>query len=123
MEKIILTLFFLISQTISAESIEFSKESFAKAKSEGKTIVLDVYAWWCPVCNIQKSRLDSILNEEKMFKDFVYYKINNSDSLSKQELDVTSRGTLIIYKGQTEVNRLVLEADKEKILQFLKKGL
>lgn len=123
-----LTKFFFISLfcgifTLQAESIPFNKADFEKAKLENKSIVLDVYAWWCPLCNMQESRLTSIIADEKDMTGYIVFTIKNSDSETKKEFNVQSRGTLIVFKGNLEKARLVLDADKDKIRDLLKTGL
>jgi thioredoxin 1 len=119
---ILISVFGLLN-SVNADPIDYRKQDFQKAQMEGKIIVLDVGAWWCPVCNLQKSRLTSLITDENDFKDIIVFLISNSDEETKKEYSVNSRGTLILFNGKQELDRLVLDADKTKIRNLLSKGI
>ncbi len=122
-KKIIWALVALATSGIWADVVPYSKAEFLKAQEDGKSVVIDVAAWWCPVCRIQKSRITSLIEDEVEFKNTTVFVVSNGDSETKQEFGVSSRGTVIAFKGKTEKSRLVLETDKEKLRELLRSGL
>ncbi len=57
----------------AAEWKEFTPEALAAAKAEGKPILVDVFAAWCPTCRAQNPILVKLTREPK-FKNLVVLK-------------------------------------------------
>jgi thioredoxin 1 len=53
----------------------FSASAFAAAQKEGKSILVDIFAPWCPVCRAQNPILVQLTREPK-FKDLVVFKVD-----------------------------------------------
>ena len=71
MKKIFIVLFLFVC--FSANAVEkktnFSIEIFEKAKTSGKTIVINSYEVWCGTCSKQTKIL---YQAEKEFKDVIF---------------------------------------------------
>ena len=59
----------------AAEWKPFDAASFAAAKKEGKSILVDIFAAWCPTCRAQNPILVQLTREPK-FKDLVVFKVD-----------------------------------------------
>ncbi|MCI0431381.1 MAG: thioredoxin family protein, partial [Rhodospirillales bacterium] len=59
----------------AAEWKPFDAAAFAAAQKEGKPILVDIFAAWCPVCRAQNPILVQLTREPK-FKDLVVFKID-----------------------------------------------
>ena len=123
MKKIFITLFLFIC--LSANAVEkktnFSIEIFEKAKASGKTIVINSYEVWCGTC----SKQTKILNQaEKEFKDIIFlsYEQSKNKNIAKK-LDIKFWTTIVVYKGNDEVARLVGQTDKKIIYSAIQKGI
>jgi thioredoxin 1 len=101
----------------------YDEAAFRQAQSEGKTIVLEVYAAWCPACNIQSSRLEALLREKPEFANVRLFVISNGDSEMKQAFQVSSRGTVIVFRGSRETGRSILETDRDALATLIESGL
>ena len=116
---------FLLLFCISANAVEkktnFSIEVFEKAKASGKTIVINSYEIWCGTCSTQTK----VLNQaEKEFKEIIflsYEQSKNEDIANK--LGIKYWTTIVVYKGNNEVSRLIGQTQKEKIYSTIKKGI
>jgi thiol-disulfide isomerase/thioredoxin len=53
----------------------FDAAAFAEAQKEGKPILIDVFAVWCPVCRAQNPILVQLTREPK-YKDLVVFKVD-----------------------------------------------
>ena len=123
MKKIFIALFLFIS--ISAQAVEkktnFSIEIFEKAKASGKTVVVNSYEVWCGTC----SKQTKILNKaEKEFKDIIFLSYEQSKNKNiAQLLDIKFWTTIVVYKGDNEIARIVGQTDKETIYSAIQKGI
>ena len=123
MKKILIVLFLFIC--LSANAVEkktnFSNNVFEKAKALGKTVVVNSYEVWCGTC----SKQTKILNQaEKEFKDIVFLSYEQSKNKDiAQKLDIKFWTTIVVYKGNTEVARIIGQTDKKTIYSAIQKGI
>jgi thioredoxin 1 len=90
-----------------ATESDFTKEAFAAAQKDGKSILVDVWASWCPTCKAQGPILKSELAKPEN-KDVVFLRVNFDTQLDAlQAFKVQSQSTLIMFKGTKEVARSV----------------
>jgi len=123
MKKILITLFLFVC--LSANSVEkknnFSIDIFEKAKASGKTIVINSYEVWCGTCSKQTKILDQA---EKEFKNILFLSYEQSKNKDiAQLLGIKFWTTIVVYKGDDEVSRIVGQTDKETIYSTIKKGI
>ena len=122
--KKILILFFTIF-CFSASAVEkktnFSIEIFEKAKANGKTIVINSYNISCTTCAKQTKILDQA---QKEFEEIIFfsYDQNKNEDIAKK-LDIDFWTTIVIYKGNDEVARVIGQTDKKIIYSAIKKGI
>ena len=118
---IILIFFFCISANAVEKKTNFSIEAFEKAKASEKTIVINSYEVWCGTCSVQTK----VLNQaEKEFKEIIFlsYEQSKNKSIAKK-LGIKHWTTIVIYKGDKEVSRIIGQTDKETIYSAIKKGI
>ena len=123
MKKILITLF--LFGCLSANAVEkknnFSIEIFENAKASGKTIVINSYEVWCGTCSKQTKILDQA---EKEFKNILFLSYEQSKNKDiAQLLDIKFWTTIVVYKGDNEVSRIVGQTDKETIYSTIQKGI
>ena len=123
MKKIISILFLLTC--ISANAVEkktnFSDEIFENAKTNGKTIVVNSYEIWCGTCTKQTKILDQA---EKEFKDIVFLSYEQSKNKGiARKLGIKFWTTIVVYKGNNEITRIVGQTDKGIIYSAIQKGI
>src|SRR5690606_7660295 len=96
---------------------------FAKAQQEGKPILVDIFAAWCPVCRVQRSIVEDLVLSER-FKDFEYFEVDfDRQKDVVRQLKAQKQSTLIVYKGSNEVGRSVGDTDRGSIETLLAKAL
>lgn len=101
----------------------FTWEVFEAAQKEGKPILVEVYAGWCPVCRLQRPIIEDLALSER-FKDLVYLEIDfdrQKDVLRK--LNAQKQGTLIVFKGENEVGRSTGDTNPASIERLMAKAL
>ena len=123
MRKLFTALFLFVC--LSANAVEkrtnFSDEIFENAKASGKTIVVNSYEIWCGTCSKQTKILDQA---EKEFKDVVFlsYEQSKNENIA-EKLGIKFWTTIVVYKGNDEVVRIVGQTDKKTIYSAIKKGI
>jgi len=123
MRKLFATVFLFVC--LSANAVEkktnFSEEIFEKAKASGKTIVVNSYEVWCGTCSKQTKILDQA---EKEFKDIIFLSYEQSKNKNiAQLLGIKFWTTIVVYKGDNEIARIVGQTDKETIYSAIQKGI
>jgi len=123
MKKFLLLLFIITCFSASAveKKTNFSTEIFEKAKTDGKTIVINSYEKWCGTCGVQTKILDQA---EKEFKDIIFLSYEQSKNKNiAQLLGIKFWTTIVVYKGDNEIARIVGQTDKEIIYSAIQKGI
>tara|TARA_B110001454_G_C12344118_1_gene277332 strand:+ start:71 stop:445 length:375 start_codon:yes stop_codon:yes gene_type:complete len=122
-KKIFIT--FLLFVGISANAVEkktnFSIETLEEAKALGKTIVINSYEVWCGTCSKQTKILDQAEEEFNEIIFFSYEQSKNKDIAKK--LGIKHWTTIVVYKGDNEITRIIGQTDKEIIYAAIKKGI
>ena len=107
----------------AAEWKSFDAAAFAAAKKEGKPILVDIFAAWCPVCRAQNPILVQLTREPK-FKDLVVFKVDfDTQKADVRALKATSQSTLIVFKGETEKGRTVGDTNPPSIATLVESAL
>jgi len=123
MKKIFIVLFLFACTSVSAveKKTNFTIKIFEEAKASGKTIVVNSYEVWCGTC----SKQTKILNQaKKEFKDIIFlsYEQSNNKNIA-QLLGINFWTTIVVYKGNNEIARIVGQTDKEIIYSAIQKGI
>ena len=95
----------------SSPYLEFNRADYQKALAEGKIIVLDFFANWCPICRAEaphiRAGFDS-LTSEKVIGFRVNFNDSDTDENEKalaQEFNIPYQHTKVILKNGQEVKR------------------
>ena len=124
MKKISIIIFLIIFSSSSyavEKKTNFSEEVFEKAKVSGKTVVVNSFEVWCNTC----SKQTKILNQaEKEFTNIVFLSYEQSKNKDiAQKLGIKFWTTIVVYKGNDEVVRIVGQTDKEIIYSAIQRGI
>ena len=107
----------------AAEWKPFDASAFAAAQKDGKSILVDIFAVWCPVCRAQNPILVQLTREPK-FKDMVVFKVDfDTQKDDVRAFKAQSQSTLIVFKGETEKGRSVGDTAAASIAALLEKAL
>ena len=122
-KKIFITLFLLVCLPANAveKKTNFTIETLEKAKASGKTIVINSYEVWCGICSKQTEVLDQA---EKEFNEIIFlsYEQSKNKDIAKK-LEIKNWTTIVVYKGDNEISRIIGQTDKEIIYSAIKKGI
>jgi len=123
MKKIFILIFTLVSFSCFAveKSTTFTKETFNKAQSEGKTVVINSWNKFCFTCKKQTKILDQAENE---FKDILFLSFEqNKNKEIADLLKIEYWTTIVVYKNNKEIYRSIGETDKSEIYFAIQKGV
>ncbi len=107
----------------AGERKAFDDKDFAAAQSQGKSILIDISASWCPTCQAQKPIIEK-LSADPHFTDLVIFDVDfdsRKDVLRKFGAQLQS--TLIVFKGSKEAGRSVGITNESAIASLLEKSL
>ena len=108
---------------ISATDSAFNRQAFEAAQAAGKSIVLHVAATWCETCQAQRAVLNK-LEADPAYKDYLIITIDYDKQKDvMRSFKVTSRSTLIAFKGKTELGRMTGNTKLPVIKALIDKAL
>jgi thiol-disulfide isomerase/thioredoxin len=117
----LLSLSSLMSLVMAGESKPFDQAEFEKLTHEGKSVVLDISATWCPTCKAQKPIIDGLM-KQPAYKDVTLMTVDfDSAKPTLKKFKVTMQSTLVAFKGDKEVGRSVGDTTPEGLEGLVKK--
>ena len=106
----------------AATEAPFTEQAFAAAKQDGKPILVEISAPWCPICAKQKPILGTLYNEPA-YKNLIVYEVDFDHQKDVvRELGATQQSTLIVYHGGAEKGRSTGETKPEAIASLVAKA-
>jgi thioredoxin 1 len=103
----------------AAEFQDFSRAAFNTAQAQGRPILVEVAAWWCPVCASQGNTVKKTVTAAKYAK-LIVFKINYDKQKAEwKSFGVSKQGTLVAFKGARETGRLNFVTDKAQIATLI----
>lgn len=116
---------FLVAAIVALPSLalageRFDAKAFQASQNEGKSILVDVTASWCPTCKQQRPIVQEI---EKEHPDLVVYDVDFDTAKDVlKRFRVQYQSTLIVFKGSKEVARSTGETDPAPIRSLVAKA-
>ena len=119
MKKLLIFVIFTLALNVKAYAKEttYTKDSFDKALSDGKVVVVSSWIKYCTSCASQMKVLDKAKND---FDNIEYFKFDVRNKEIANFFNVQYQTTLLIFKDNKEVYRSIGETTKELIYDALK---
>jgi thiol-disulfide isomerase/thioredoxin len=114
---------FLLAASAWAGELPYEKAAFDKALAEGRPVIVDFFADWCPTCKAQKPHVQSLLGEPKMKDVTLFVADYDKEKDLKKALRVTQQSTFVVFKGGKEVARSTGQTKKEDLAATFAKAL
>lgn len=119
---VLIALAALASLAIAGDIKPFNQAEFDKLAQEGKPVVLDISATWCPTCKAQKPIIEGLM-KQPAYKDVTVMSIDfDSAKPTLKKFKVTMQSTLVAFKGGKETGRSVGDTSPEGIEGLIKKA-
>lgn len=107
---------------MAATQMEFTQPAFAMAQQQGKPILVEVDASWCPVCAKQRPILGQLM-EDPALRDLIVYKVDfDSQKDVVRAFGVQMQSTLIVFHGGAERGRSTGDTDAATIRALVVKS-
>lgn len=120
---VLTALVLLASFSANAEFKTFSKDQYDMAMKDGKTVVVDFYASWCPTCKKQEPILNEIASM-KGYENVVALRADfDKEKDLKKSLNVSKQSTVVVFKGGKEVSRKTGSTSKDELKKLIDMGL
>jgi thiol-disulfide isomerase/thioredoxin len=104
---------------LAGEIKPYSQAEFNKLAAEGKPILLDFRADWCPTCGAQEPVIRELMAQSK-YKDLTRFIIDfDTDTALRKAYNVRVQSTLIVLTGKQEEGRSVGDTSREGIERLL----
>jgi thiol-disulfide isomerase/thioredoxin len=107
----------------AGEVAPYTPEAFEAAQKQGRPVLVEVSAPWCPICKAQKPIIAKLAAEPR-FKDLQVFEVDfDSRKDVLKRFNARMQSTLIAFKGEAEVGRSVGETQPEWIEGLVEKTL
>ena len=114
---------FLVFATVPAwAAVPYTQSAFEKSEQEGKPILVQITASWCPTCARQRPILGEL---EKLpeFKDLVVYNVDfDSQKDIVRAMGAQMQSTLVVFHGSAEKGRSTGDTGQASIKALLEKA-
>ena len=113
----------LSAQASSSGWQTYDEAEFVIAQGKGKTIVVDVYADWCPTCRAQAPILEQ-LRKERQDGNTLFVKVNfDKEKAFLRDHRIPRQSTVLVFKGKKEVVRSIAQTNRAKLRGAVLSGL
>ena len=106
-----------------AGEMPFDQAKFDAALAQGKPVIVDFWASWCPTCKQQKPIVRSLLKQKKLQPVLFFVADFDTEEALKQRLGVTMQSTFVVFKGGKEVGRATGQTQPQEIAALFEKAL
>jgi len=90
---------------VFADPIPYTQAGFDGLQKEGKSILVEVHAPWCPTCRAQTPIINDLLKKKEFQAITVLYVDFDSQKDALKSFNVSKQSTLIVFKGTKETGR------------------
>ena len=106
----------------AAETIDYTPSAFDGALEDGKPILVEIQAPWCPTCKAQKPILAEI-EAKPAYKDLVVVHVDfDSQKDAVRRFGARMQSTLITFKDGKETGRSVGQTDPAALAALVAKA-
>ncbi|MES1974978.1 MAG: thioredoxin family protein [Pseudomonadota bacterium] len=101
----------------------FSLAALKAAQAQGQSVLVDVFAPWCPTCRAQAPTIDALATDPAYAKLLILRLDYDHQTAEKKALGVSRQSTLITYRGARETGRVLGITDPAQIRTFAASAL
>ncbi len=117
--------FVAIPAAASAQAtfVEYSESGFRAAQAEGRTIIVDVHADWCPTCRAQAPILRELRDDPRL-ADALFIRVDfDSERAFLRAHRIPRQSTILVFNGREEAGRSIAETNRDRLRSFVLSNL
>lgn len=101
----------------------FDPAAFDALQKQGKPVLVEIHADWCPTCKAQEPILSDLLKTPELQGLSALRVDFDKQKDVVKSFKATMQSTLIVFKGGKEVGRSTGDTKKDSIAALLKKAI
>jgi thioredoxin 1 len=113
----------LAAPAVAAETVSYTPQAFDAAQKDGKSILVEIHATWCPTCKAQTPILADLEKSAKFQNLLVVHVDFDSQKDAVKRFGARMQSTLITFKDGKESGRSVGDTDRSFIAELLGKAI
>jgi thioredoxin 1 len=115
----------LFASSLSAQAGEtpFVQSQYDQLIAQGKPVIVDFYADWCPTCKAQKPIVEDVMRNPRLNGVTLFLANYDQEIALKKSLHVTQQSTFVVFKGGKEVTRSTGQTSKADISALFDQAL
>lgn len=122
-KSLLLATSILVAGTAFAEPAAFTQAGFDGLQKEGKSILVEVHAPWCPTCRAQAPVVNELV-KKKEFQSITVLRVDfDGQKGVLKTFNVSKQSTLIAFKGYKEMARSTGDTSPTSIEKLLQKAI
>ena len=106
-----------------AAEVPFDKAQFDTAVAQGKPVIVDFSAGWCPTCRAQKPIVEGLMKEKKFEPVTLFVADYDKETALKKQLGVGQQSTFVVFKAGKEVGRSTGQTQRQAIADLFDRAL
>ncbi len=122
-KSLLLATALVFSGTAFAGPTPYTQVGFNQLQKEGKSILVEVHAPWCPTCRAQAPIVEGLLKK----KEYQTVNVLRVDFDSQKDVlkvfNVSKQSTLIVFKGLKEMGRSTGDTSPASIEKLIQKSI
>lgn len=107
-------------------TITYTPELHDAVKRSDRPYVLDFHATWCGTCRAQTRQIERLRSEDDRYSAITVLKVNwdayRTEPVAR-DLGIPRRSTLVLLRGEREIDRIVAATQLEAIKALFDQGL
>lgn len=123
LRSLLLLPFFAVASAAFAGGQAFDQAAFDALQKQGKPVLVEIHADWCPTCKTQEPILSDLLKTPELSGLTALRVDFDKQKNVVKSFKVQYQSTLIVFKGGREVGRSTGDTKKDSIAALLKKAL
>ena len=97
----------------------YSASSFSAAQEEGRTIIIDVHADWCPTCRAQGPILDELRADPRL-ANAIFMRVDfDTQRAFLRAHRIPRQSTILVFKDGDEQARSIAETNRTRLRNFV----
>lgn len=102
-----------------AQFVQYSESGFAAAQREGRTIIVDVHADWCPTCRAQSPILRELRDDPRLANALFVRVDFDSERAFLRAHRIPRQSTILVFQGREETGRSIAETNRTRLRNFV----